>query len=135
MPTLLDLLGLPQVPAEGKSLVPILAGDDPGGHRTVFSEFCEYRGTAARSARTERWNYVFTRSVGDHPWSNDYSPGEIYRASGMEREMLFDLEVDPGEEKNMAVEEEGMCQKMRSSLMDWMVDTSSRPLPGTPGKP
>jgi arylsulfatase A-like enzyme len=128
MPTVLDLAGVPSPPAQGTSLRPLLEGEDVGMDRTVFTEFCEYKGTAVRAARTPDWKYIYFRGVGDLPWGSDYSPGEVFRAANLSREMLFDLDGDPGEDRNLVDEEAGAYGRMRSALMDWMVDTDSRPL-------
>jgi arylsulfatase A-like enzyme len=124
MPTILDITGSRAAPSQGMSLLPLFNSED-GGDRAVFCEFCEYKGTAVRAARTRDWKYIYHRSVGDIPWSNDYSPGEVFRAAGLSKEMLFDLREDPAECVNLVDGERE--SGMRHELMDWMTDTSSRP--------
>jgi arylsulfatase A-like enzyme len=126
MPTVLDIAGAPAPPSQGISLLPLF-GEEDEGDRTVFCEFCEYKGTAVRAARTRDWKFIYHRSVGDIPWSNDYSPGEVFRAAGLSKEMLFDLEHDPGERDNISTKTKGPSDEMRRVMMDWMVDTDSRP--------
>jgi choline-sulfatase len=80
LPTLCDLCSLPK-PAglEGSSLLPVMTGKDDGKERIALSE--NYRGNfAGRMIRTAKWKYFF------------YTTGE---------EFLYDLENDPGEERNL----------------------------------
>lgn len=80
-PTLCDLCGLPKPPTlEGRSLVPLMSGAEDGLDRAALSE--NYRdGFAGRMIRTPRWKYFF------------YTDDEEY---------LYDMQVDPGEEHNLA---------------------------------
>ena len=82
-PTLCDLCNLPK-PAglEGGSLMPLMKGQEEGSQRIAFSE--NYRnGIPARMIRTQRWKYCYFHK---------------------DREQLFDLQNDPGEETNLAKE-------------------------------
>lgn len=80
LPTLCDLCALPKPSGlEGSSLVPVLTGKEDGAERIALSE--NYRGNfAGRMIRTAKWKYFF------------YTTGE---------EFLYDLENDPGEERNL----------------------------------
>jgi arylsulfatase A-like enzyme len=127
MPTALDLMGFDIPPGcQGRSLAPLLLGDAERVHDAVFVEFCEYRGTAVKAVRTQNWKYIYTRSVGDIPWSGDYSPGEVFRRAGLEREMLFYLADDPSESTNLAGGRTDVVAEMKSLLIDWMVDTEDQ---------
>ncbi len=124
MPTLLDLLNLP-VPrsCHGATLADILRGSKSKIHDAVFMEFCEYRGTAIKAVRTCRWKYIYHRSIGNTPWSGDYSPGEVFATAGLGREMLFDLAADPSEATNLANDRPEVCSEMKNLLLDSMVDS------------
>ncbi len=83
MPTLAELTGLPTPPdADGESLVPALGGqaDD---ERAVFSEFYEWPQWPGRMVRYRQWKYIHYRG---------------------QAELLFDLDRDPGEMRNLAAE-------------------------------
>jgi arylsulfatase A-like enzyme len=82
-PTLVELAGLP-LPAglEGQSLVPLLREPHAAWEQPARSETSDPEG---RSLRTERWRYS--------EW-----PGAEGGA------LLFDEEIDPGEERNLAGE-------------------------------
>jgi arylsulfatase A-like enzyme len=124
MPTVLELLGLPLPDGcPGASLAPLLRGAVKKVHDAVFMEFCEYKGTAAKAVRTEDWKYIYHRSVGNIPWSHDYAPAEVFEKTGLQTEMLFNLWADPDELKNLAQRKQDVAQKMRSLLIDWMIDT------------
>jgi len=124
MPTILELLGLPLPDGcQGTSLVPLLRGAVRKVHDAIFMEFCEYKGTAVKAVRTEDWKYIYHRSVGNIPWSHDYAPAEVFEKAGLQTEMLFNLSADPHESKNVVQRRQGMARKMRSLLIDWMIDT------------
>jgi choline-sulfatase len=79
-PTLCDLCNLPKPDGlEGKSLLPVMKGASDGAERYSLSE--SYRdGFAGRMIRTAKWKYFF------------YKNGEEY---------LYDMQADPGEERNL----------------------------------
>ena len=87
-PTLLELAGV-EVPAgmQGRSLLPLLRGEAPPWRREVFTEHLwdHPRIPRTEGLRTERWKYI--RYL-DHP----------------EYEELYDLERDPHEARNLALE-------------------------------
>ena len=124
MPTVLDLIEQPIPDAcQGNSLASILQGQERKIPDVVFTEFCEYKGTAVKAVRTQAWKYIYYRSVGDIPWSGDYAPGEVFGKAGLEKEMLFDLSKDPSESTNVARSHRDVTANLRSLLIDWMVDT------------
>jgi len=123
MPTILDLLGMPAPEAfQGRSLKPLFDGGEEV-HGAVFMEFCEYRGTAVKAVRTPEWKYIHHRSVGDLPWPGDFSPREVFRRAGLERDMLFNLPEDPNEGQNLFSEKMDIGNKLQAMLLDWMIDT------------
>ena len=92
VPTILDLVGLPPDPqALGRSLVPLMQSDPTWTDRPVLSEFLGGAASAPqvpeamqslRSLRTGRHKLI--RRFGAHP-----------------SDELYDLEVDPGEHRNV----------------------------------
>ncbi len=124
MPTMLDLLGA-EIPEnrEGKSLLPLLRDPGKAVHEAVFMEFCTYKGTTVRATRTARYKYIHHRRVGDIEWGSDYSPQFVYDKLGFEKDMLFDLRTDPRESRNIAHDDLSALNRMKSYLIDWLIDT------------
>lgn len=111
LPTVLDLLGLPIPRVEGQSLVDAARGtkaiDDD---RTIPIETNEGRdslGTLPRGVRAHRWKCVITyeREEG----ADDPKVG--YRD-------LFDLERDPGEQKNLFDPNDARSKAMESKIVN-----------------
>lgn len=72
----------PIEPLDGRSLLPLMMGDDEGGDRIVISEYSsEGVRAASRMVRRGKYKYVYTRGLAP---------------------MLFDLEADPLELKDLA---------------------------------
>ena len=100
-PTLLELAGVP-VPADplaaGRSLAPLLRGEDTAGAEAVFA-FDEYGG--ARMVRSAEWKYVL-------------------RAGGGPEE-LYDLRGDPDERHNRAGDPtcRARVDELKGVLHDW----------------
>ncbi len=90
-PTLLDAAGIP-VPEEmqGRSLLPLLRGDDEGWPAEVFIQISESQ--VGRAIRSRRWKYAVTAPDKDgwnDPGSDSYIETELY-----------DLLADPDELHN-----------------------------------
>lgn len=106
MPTLCDYAGIPVPPGRaGLSLKPLARGEEPAAWRDelgVETVLLSYGNGQARALVTLRYKYVaFSR--------------------GLDREQLFDLEADPGEMHNLAVEarHDGLLAEMRRRLAAW----------------
>ena len=112
VPTLCDYAGVPCPPVTGISLRPWIGGDTSStadGREHVVCELAPFRTHPERQARivrTGRYKYVA------------YTNGE-------RPEMLFDMQVDPGETKNLAFLAEGAEQvaRHRRLLQAWTVGT------------
>lgn len=86
-PTMREMIGVSHDELEGVSLIPALEGKKLDENRTVFSQYSgnpDY-GTIRRAAITKRYKYVF---------------------DGAYEHELYDLEKDPHEMKNVALEQE-----------------------------
>jgi len=95
-------------------------------------EFNSYKRTVGKGVRTERWKYFYYRSVGDIPWDRG-TPKEIWDGQGWPLAMLFDLENDPGETRNVAPDYPQVEREMRDLLLNWLIDSENdlpAPMPG-----
>jgi len=104
LPTVYDYAGI-DIPenVRGRSLRPIVEGDTPSDWReAVFSETNLYCAGEGRMVRTSRYKYS------TYFW-------------GRYREVLTDMENDPGEMVNLAVERqyEPVLAEHRKLLRDW----------------
>jgi len=95
VPTILDILDLPELPgAQGRSLVPLL-DEKTDEHRSyVFSEFLPDN---KAMVRTKKWKYVF--HSGKRDLGMGYATGNP--PLGINHR-LYDLESDPEETTNLA---------------------------------
>jgi arylsulfatase A-like enzyme len=124
MPTLVELAGaeLPH-PVQGRSLVPLLRGEDyaegskdpslparrdgPSGPSEYWpdSVYCEHHG--------EVWGYQSQRMVRTAGWKYVYNPHDL--------DELYNLRDDPGELTNLAEHPEfaGVREEMQARLLGW----------------
>lgn len=111
LPTIASLAGAGRSSADapvGRDLLGVLDGGD--GHGEVFVQTCFERplgsGTTGRALVTDRYKYVV------YGW-------------GAHREQLFDLMVDPGEQRNLAAESafDDVRDDLRSRLLQWCLST------------
>ena len=132
--TVLDLAGLPLPKAalgQCASLRPLWEGKRQV-RQMVPLEFNAYKGTAGKGVRTERWKYFYYRSVGDIIWDT-MAPGDIWRGQGWPLAMLFDLENDPYETRNVAAEHPDVEREMRDLILNWLIDSENDLPPPMPG--
>ncbi|BCG58296.1 sulfatase family protein [Paenibacillus sp. URB8-2] len=102
-PTIADLLGLKPAPSwDGQSYAPaLLAGEESGRDYLVVSQ-CAH--VCQRSVRFGDWLYIRTYHDGYHLF---------------DREMLFDLNQDPHELRNLAGARPDLCREGTYLLHDW----------------
>jgi arylsulfatase A-like enzyme len=119
LPTICDYAGIQAPPAmRGESLRPVIEKPEQPGHEFVVSEMAGGgAGRAGRSfmVRTKQYKYMFF--------------------PGAERaEMLFDLQADPGEMKNLAGEKThvGQLDRHRQLLAQWKQATEEAKYPLQP---
>ncbi|MFH1680932.1 MAG: tetratricopeptide repeat protein, partial [Candidatus Eisenbacteria bacterium] len=106
-PTMLDLVGLPQMPdAEGKSLVPLLldpsATLDLVNYAESFPSREDFGWSEVRSVATDRWKFIL-----------------------LPREELYDLAADPEEAVNLAADRPEIVEKLRA-LLDERIEEDLR---------
>ena len=120
--TVLEHVGL-DVPAAAAphctSLRPLWEGAEQV-REEIPLEFNLYKGTVGKGIRTAKWKYFYYPSVGTAPWDVG-SPADFWNAKGWPKEMLFDLEADPGETKNLAGERPEVLAEMKQRLLDWLI--------------
>jgi arylsulfatase A-like enzyme len=122
VPTILDYLDVPGLStAQGKSLLPILAGSTDHHRDSVFSEFLPDN---KAMIRTREWKYVFTSGKAD--LAMGYATGSP--PSGILHK-LYDVRKDPGEFYNLANEPE--YETVVKELQDLMLQRFSQTHPYT----
>lgn len=119
LPTICDYAGLqPPEKMRGESLRPMIEKPELAGHEFVVSEMAAGARERSFMLRTQQYKYMV------------FPEGE-------KREMLFDLEADPGEMKNLAGDETkaGVLQRHRDLLAQWRTFTeeSQHPVTAAPG--
>jgi len=141
-PTILDFCGV-SVPKEmqGRSMLPVIQGESDRLHDLIFVEQTYHAAyDPLRGVRTRRFKYI--RSFAKRPFwcPPDVDGGlskEVARRLGYfskprPPEMLFDLNADPLERKNLEADSSyaDVLEKMRSILEEWMRKTGDPLLKG-----
>ncbi len=103
LPTMADLLGVAKSPDwDGESYAPtVLSGEDRGRGSLVLSQMAH---VCQRSARFGDWLYMRTYHDGFHLF---------------DREMLFNLALDPHEEHDVKDDHPDVCAKGAKIILDW----------------
>jgi len=141
-PTILDLCDVPTpTKMQGKSMLPVIRGEVDRLHDRIFVEQTYHAAyDPIRGVRTERFKYI--RSFEKRPfWFPPNVDGglskEVARRLGYfnkprASEMLFDLQEDPTERKNLVSDPRyaDVLKKMRSILEEWMRRTADPLLHG-----
>ncbi len=142
-PTICELAGIPTPAwAVGRSLVPLVRGEEPPGSRTaIFAELTYHAAyEPQRAIRTDRFKYI--RRFDDYPYpvlpNCDDSPSkQAYLDRGwgrrvVAREALHDLFFNPGEGRNVIDHPDyrDVLDDLRGRLHRWMVETGDPLLHG-----
>jgi arylsulfatase len=105
-PTVLDLMGMAQVPGmDGRSLVPLMSGQVTSHRDMVFLSECTWQ--AKRGVRTSEWKFIRCTDPGMYPRDG----WELYR-----------LADDPGEQHNLAAEFPDVAGELNGILSDWLTE-------------
>jgi arylsulfatase len=105
-PTLAKLIGaeLPKLPIDGKDVWPLFAAEK--GAKCPHEAYFHYYGTnELQAVRSGKWKLIFphtaTQMLEGRPPGADGKPGG-YKKVAFDKPMLFDLDADLGETKNVA---------------------------------
>ena len=125
-PTMLDLLGVEAMPGiQGKSLLPVLGGEQREIREYAFAEFLEDNKAMICN---HQWKYVFT--TGQRDLGQGYATG--YGPSGVLHK-LYNLTEDPDETTDLGKDTEhaeivtGMQRQMLNRFMDTHPDAMNLP--------
>jgi len=111
MPTVAELMGAEMdVPMSGRSLVPILIGNETT-HRVAMSGE-NNRGVPRISIRDGRYKYIATIPSGE-------TDGGAPEALAVPPAQLYDLLNDPGEDLNLIGEKPRLARTMANTLARW----------------
>ncbi len=137
MPTLCEIVGIePPENIDGKSLLPLVQGKVNKLHEQIFVELTYHAAyDPMRGIRTERFKYI--RSFAERPfwlppnvdegltkdWYRKNRP-EVFKTP-RPKEMLFDLQTDPMERRNLADDPQyaAVLDEMRQKLEQWIKET------------
>jgi arylsulfatase len=104
LPTLLEVLGLPEAgTVNGRSLLPLMRGDT-SAHRDAIM-LSEATWQASRGVRTQQWKFI------------KYLQTTIYGRDGVE---LYDLATDPAEQTNVAAQHPEVVADLSDRLQHWV---------------
>ena len=119
-PTILDAIGAPPPSvSEGRSLQPMLTGDD--GDRDAFAQ--TYYGEGLVALRAGRLKYVFKPPYASPGTPRPASDPVLPEAAA---EWLFDLGLDPGESTNLVETRAQEAAPLRARLQTWLADQERR---------
>lgn len=108
MPTVLDILSIPvNKEAQGKSLLPLMLGDDDGISEYAFTE-AGYKQNYQRMIRTKKWKLIYVPDKEDQ---------NIMQGMPFE---LYDMERDPWELNNLVKVETNIADELKRELFKWM---------------
>ncbi|MEI7774384.1 MAG: sulfatase-like hydrolase/transferase, partial [Verrucomicrobiota bacterium] len=115
-PTLCELAGLPIPPhVEGKSLVPLMRGEDTPLHEAAITQMSHGKGkngTMGWAIRTSRYRYIEWRSA-------DFSADMPAFSNRVQATELYDYQTDPLEQANLTVRSEyAAALKEQQALFD-----------------
>ena len=150
MPTLLAAAGTEVPPGlEGRSLLPLIAGESVEWRKRLFTEFhlhSNHNYYPQRTVRDERYKLIWNLMPGQVNPGYDFTMGRFYSADELGKALaeaplrvheayarmrrppefeLYDLERDPYEFNNLAPdpEHESVLAELRSALLAWRRDT------------
>ncbi len=141
-PTLCDLLAIPRPSwLVGESLLPLVDGSADSIHDELFAEVTFHAAyEPQRSVRTSRYKYIRRFDDRTRPVlpNCDDGPSKIallesgFADAPRPQEMLFDLESDPHEQRNLIADDamQAVASDLRNRLTRWMRKTNDPLLNG-----
>jgi arylsulfatase A-like enzyme len=106
-PTVLELAGMPELPAregmQGRSLLPVMRGEVSGTWDAIYCTECTWM--RKRAWRTPEWKLIRALEP------------DIYDSPAIE---LYDLSADPGEKKNLAGARPNIVQQLSRDMDHWI---------------
>ena len=113
VPTILDILNIPisdKKAFDGRSLLPLIKGEEKQVHSAIFVEEAYYQ--RKRAVRTSRHKYI--RAL-----SKETAMCRCCQSIHGGLEELYDLSKDPQETQNIVKEEPEVKKKLRKTLSRW----------------
>lgn len=127
-PSLLEVAGIIEsktVKPDGKSLVPLLLGKNEfDTERPLFWHFPIYLQSVNHQFKDGRDMYFRTRP-GSALRAGKWKLHEYFEDGNI---VLYNLEVDPGEQNNLAEEHPEITKKLYQTLVEWRMETNA-PIP------
>ncbi|RCW51656.1 MULTISPECIES: sulfatase family protein [Halanaerobium] len=131
---------------EGNSILPLLRDEKEEIREEIFAEVSYHAAyEPMRAVRTKRYKYIkffgdYEHSVAaniDDGLSKEFLIENGYLDQKRDKEMLFDLYLDPLEKNNLINNQnyDEICQKLKIKLKEWMEDTDDPLLEGKIKKP
>jgi arylsulfatase A len=121
LPTVAELIGgkLPELPIDGKSIVPLMTSDTtPSPHESIPYY---YANGQLQAIRNERWKLVFPhdyRSFEGKEGRDDGLPVD-YATRKVEALELYDLENDVGEKSNVIAAYPDQADQLKQNADKW----------------
>jgi len=118
-PTVLDALGLPAPPEfEGRSLLGLARGDEAPRGRLLFAQI-DRAGARLRAVRGDHWKRIEVRDAGAATLGLPVREGEL----------LFDLDADPGEQRDLSGRNELVSRYLSAALAAAEASGAQAPAP------
>jgi len=109
-PTVLDLVGVlsKQIPMQGISLLPLLKGEKMDQNVPVIAEATDVV-PEMKCIRTNKWKYIYSVNIKKFE-------ERILIADHPDKEELYDLESDPGEQHNIQTQKLDLSERMKTRI-------------------
>jgi arylsulfatase A-like enzyme/multidrug efflux pump subunit AcrA (membrane-fusion protein) len=103
-PTVLELTGMPVIEGvDGRSLVPLMQGSTATHRDVVYLSECTWQ--SKRGLRSSQWKFIRCTDPGVYPRNEDE---------------LYDIVHDPTEQRNVALENPEVVERMAGQLSAWI---------------
>jgi len=121
VPTLFELAGIRNVlfQMQGVSLFPALKGQPIKNELPAISEALN-TGPEMKSIRIGRWKYIYTVNI-------DKFGERILISDHPDREELYDLKTDPGEQHDLHLQKQNLCLDMKKRINGTLKKATTKP--------